>query len=123
MKTPDRGDERVRAGPPPAGQGGAAAAPQPPPASMPDRLGRLGRLVRKELLEILRDRRTIITLVLMPILLYPLLSLAFQQLAVANKMTPQEKMDLRVGFASNSQLEAQVFHDRMEQGTRHLPTP
>src|SRR5437773_4325974 len=88
-----------------------------------DALSRLGRLVRKELLEILRDRRTIITLVLMPILLYPLLSLAFQQLAVANKIAPKAKMDLKVGFASQAQLEAQVFHDRMEQGTRHLPAP
>ena len=33
----------------------------------------------KELREILRDRRTIVTLVLMPLLLYPLLSIAFQQ--------------------------------------------
>lgn len=44
------------------------------------RLARLGRLTLKELREILRDRRTIITLVLMPILLYPLLSIAFQKL-------------------------------------------
>ena len=40
---------------------------------------RVGRLARKELSEILRDRRTVITLVLMPLLLYPLLSFAFQQ--------------------------------------------
>lgn len=43
------------------------------------RLGRLWRLTLKELREILRDRRTILTLVLMPLLLYPLLSIAFQQ--------------------------------------------
>ena len=49
---------------------------QPPPAGrirwMPGQsLARVGRLARKELSEILRDRRTIITLVLMPLLLYP----------------------------------------------------
>src|SRR5436309_2228389 len=44
-----------------------------------ERLKRLGRLTLKELREILRDRRTIVTLVLMPLLLYPLLSIAFQQ--------------------------------------------
>ncbi len=44
-----------------------------------DGLARLGRLVRKELAEILRDRRTILTLVGMPILLYPLMTVAFQQ--------------------------------------------
>lgn len=42
-------------------------------------LGRLGRLVLKELREILRDRRTIITLVVMPLLIYPLLAVAFQR--------------------------------------------
>jgi ABC-2 type transport system permease protein/sodium transport system permease protein len=37
------------------------------------------RLTRKELAETLRDRRTIVTLVLMPILVYPLLSVIFRQ--------------------------------------------
>jgi sodium transport system permease protein len=40
------------------------------------------RMARKELREILRDRRTIFTLVLMPVLLYPLMSIAFNQYAV-----------------------------------------
>jgi ABC-2 type transport system permease protein/sodium transport system permease protein len=44
------------------------------------RVGRLGRLVRKELRETLRDRRTLLTLVLMPLLLYPLLALAVRPL-------------------------------------------
>src|SRR5262249_3154201 len=38
--------------------------------------GRLLRLTRKELREVLRDRRTLFTLVLMPLLLYPLLGVA-----------------------------------------------
>ena len=42
-------------------------------------LGRLRRLVVKELREILRDRRTIITLVVMPLLIYPLLAVVFQR--------------------------------------------
>lgn len=42
--------------------------------------GRLVRLCLKELREILRDRRTIITLVLMPLLVYPLLSILFNKL-------------------------------------------
>lgn len=40
---------------------------------------RLGRLARKELRETLRDRRTVITLVLMPLLVYPLISLSFNK--------------------------------------------
>ncbi|MFT7641257.1 MAG: sodium transport system permease protein [Pirellulaceae bacterium] len=42
-------------------------------------IGRLKRLCLKELREILRDRRTIVTLVLMPLLAYPLISIAFQR--------------------------------------------
>jgi ABC-2 type transport system permease protein/sodium transport system permease protein len=44
---------------------------------------RLTRLARKEVSEILRDRRTVITLVLMPLLLYPVMSLAFRQYFLA----------------------------------------
>jgi ABC-2 type transport system permease protein/sodium transport system permease protein len=65
-------------------------------------LGRLGRLVRKELNEILRDRRTIITLVLMPVLLYPLLSIAFQQFLLASQV-PDERPEYRIGFVSNEE--------------------
>jgi len=50
----------------------------PPPSGL-SRWRRLGRLTLKELRETLRDRRTIVTLILMPILVYPLLSIAFQQ--------------------------------------------
>ncbi len=42
-------------------------------------LARVGRLARKEMAEIFSDRRTIFTLVLMPMLLYPVLSFAFKQ--------------------------------------------
>lgn len=51
--------------------------------SLWERAGRLGRLTLKELREILRDRRTIATLVLMPLLLYPLLSVVFQRFLLA----------------------------------------
>ncbi len=43
------------------------------------RAGRLWRMYRKELRETLRDRRTMITLLLMPLLLYPILSLALNR--------------------------------------------
>jgi ABC-2 type transport system permease protein/sodium transport system permease protein len=75
------------------------------PAVLPvrwgDKLGRLGRLVRKELFEILRDRRTIITLVLMPLLLYPLLCLAFQQFFLAQQVGSTTKY--RLGFISQDE--------------------
>ncbi|HEV3142825.1 MAG TPA: ABC transporter permease subunit/CPBP intramembrane protease, partial [Gemmataceae bacterium] len=53
---------------------------------------RVGRLAQKELREILRDRRTIVTLFLMPILLYPLLAIGLRQyflLSVAPATTTQ----------------------------------
>lgn len=45
---------------------------------------RVVRLTRKELRETLRDRRTIITLILMPLLLYPLISVVFTQFMLLN---------------------------------------
>ncbi len=45
--------------------------------------GRIWRLCRKELQETLRDRRTVMTLVLMPILVYPLLSIVMQKLLLS----------------------------------------
>jgi ABC-2 type transport system permease protein/sodium transport system permease protein len=62
---------------------------------------RLLRLARKELSEILRDRRTVITLFLMPLLLYPLLSVAFRQYLLANQpAAPGEEKKLVLGPAS-----------------------
>jgi len=87
---------------------------------------RLGRLIRKELIEIIRDRRTIITLVLMPLLLYPLLSVAFQQFFLASSIDPNRPSVYRLGFESDR--EAHVFFQFMdfgkqiEIGQNKLPT-
>lgn len=69
-----------------------------------DGLARLLRLARKELSESLRDRRTVLTLLLMPALLYPILALAFQQLVLSNradKLPPQ----YRVAFRNKGEAE------------------
>ena len=55
-----------------------------------DSFGRLIRLCMKELREILRDRRTIVTLVLMPLLVYPLLSLTFQRFLLSSQETDKQ---------------------------------
>jgi ABC-2 type transport system permease protein/sodium transport system permease protein len=81
-------------------------------------LGRLARLTRKELSEILRDRRTIVTLVAMPLLLYPLLSVAFLQFAYLGKADSDREATPVCGFSSA--LEAQVFFARLRQGTAEL---
>ncbi|MFM7058970.1 MAG: ABC transporter permease subunit/CPBP intramembrane protease [Planctomycetota bacterium] len=56
-----------------------AAVPQPR-ASL---FRRLTRLARKELRESLRDRRTLATLVLMPLIVYPLLGMVIQKFAIS----------------------------------------
>jgi ABC-2 type transport system permease protein/sodium transport system permease protein len=66
-----------------------------------DRLRRLVRLTLKELREILRDRRTILTLVLMPLLLYPLMSVAFQQFFVSQLSTIKTP-HYKLGFENES---------------------
>ena len=48
---------------------------------------RIWRLCRKELRETLRDRRTILTLVLMPLLLYPLLGMTLQRFLLSANTT------------------------------------
>ena len=62
------------------------------------RLGRVLRLARKELTEILRDRRTILTLLVMPLLLYPLLTIGFGRFGV--EKAADEKTIYRLGFSS-----------------------
>ena len=61
--------------------------------------GRLQRLVQKELREILRDRRTIITLVVMPILIYPLLAIVFQRFLLTS-ISVNENIAFDIGVDS-----------------------
>lgn len=74
-----------------------------PPASK-DMLGRMRRLMVKELREILRDRRTIITLVLMPLLLYPLLGLAFRQFFLSSVATTPLSYTLGVATRQDAEF-------------------
>ena len=61
-----------------------AQSPESIPSGQRELFGRLRRLVLKELREILRDRRTIITLVVMPMLIYPLLAMVFQRFLITS---------------------------------------
>ncbi|MFL5342389.1 MAG: hypothetical protein ACJ8F7_19760, partial [Gemmataceae bacterium] len=61
------------------------------------------RMARKELREILRDRRTIFTLVLMPVLLYPILSIAFRQYFLTT-VAPATATEYRVAIATEAEL-------------------
>ncbi len=63
------------------------------------------RITFKELLEILRDRRTIITLVMMPLMLYPLLAIMFRQYFLASFAANQPKI---FRIATNQELSSAI---------------
>ncbi len=69
------------------------------------RSGRLRRMCVKELRETLRDRRTLFTLILMPLIVYPLLSMALQRfilLAANNTSTAENYL---VGVTNEADIE------------------
>lgn len=80
-------------------------------------LGRLLRLCRKELREVLRDRRTIITLIGMPLLVYPLLSLTFQKFLVSSSAADPAgaPIECLVGFGSEREAEFVQEYLRMAE--------
>lgn len=78
---------------------------------------RLSRLTLKELKETLRDRRTIVTLVLMPLLVYPLLSLGLRQFLLSSVQS-QGELTWLIGF--ESELERQQFRDLLEKGDKYV---
>uniref|UniRef100_A0A7C2K0S2 CPBP family intramembrane metalloprotease n=1 Tax=Schlesneria paludicola TaxID=360056 RepID=A0A7C2K0S2_9PLAN len=83
----------------------------------PPLAGRVLRLARKELQETLRDRRTIATLVLMPLLVYPLLGIVFQKFLVA-QFAAQTPLEYHIALES---YEAAIrFRDAFSQGNRLL---
>lgn len=102
--------------------------PEAPPAFSPstsdrqarrgaaaDWIGRQRRLTLKELRETLRDRRTIITLVLMPVLVYPLLGVAFQRFLVASVQTKDGgAARFRVGVESEN--DARLLQSHLSAG-------
>ncbi len=74
-----------------------------PTSSSTRRTPRWWRMALKELREILRDRRTTITLVAMPLLIYPLLGVTMQKLLIA-ELTSQPKVEYRVALTSENDL-------------------
>jgi sodium transport system permease protein len=80
-------------------------------------LARVMRLARKELRETLRDRRTIITLVVMPLLVYPILSLAFNQFLLSSF---QQSTQVRLRIATTNQDEWRLLMLLLTQGDQLL---
>jgi ABC-type Na+ efflux pump permease subunit/membrane protease YdiL (CAAX protease family) len=80
---------------------------------------RLSRLALKELRETLRDRRTIVTLILMPLLVYPTLSLVFKTFLLTNAgmFTPGEAIKFQIAYGGNAS-EQRVTNSLAELGRR-----
>jgi ABC-2 type transport system permease protein/sodium transport system permease protein len=76
-------------------------------------LGRWLRLSRKELREILRDRRTILTLLVMPLLLYPVLGLGFSYLYAAKELSGA-MAQYKIGF--ENEADGQQFRQLLARG-------
>jgi sodium transport system permease protein len=76
-------------------------------------LGRLGRLVLKELREIFRDRRTIVTLIVMPVLIYPLLALVFQRFLLTSLAPTTE---LHYSIAVETELDEKILSQQIKEG-------
>jgi sodium transport system permease protein len=78
---------------------------------------RVVRLTRKELRETLRDRRTIVTLVLMPLLLYPLISVVFKQFMV---LSAPANTNTVWRLAARNQQEYDELNARLQRGDAWL---
>jgi ABC-2 type transport system permease protein/sodium transport system permease protein len=65
--------------------------------------GRLWRLCQKELKETIRDRRTIVTLVLMPLLVYPLLSMGLNRFLLTSAGTGGPDPVYTIGLQSDAE--------------------
>ncbi len=84
----------------------------PPPRPSGRAPNPLPRIALKELRESLRDRRTTLTLVLMPLLVYPLLGVLFRNVLIATN--PAESGPVPAVFASDADWYA--FRDRIVAG-------
>lgn len=98
------------------------AAELAPPADIVPRdrrqlIGRLRRLVVKELREILRDRRTIITLVVMPLLIYPLLAVVFQRFLFTSLAIDA---DVAYMLGVDSDIAREIFSRQLQEGDAAL---
>ena len=79
--------------------------------------GRTWRLAVKELREILRDRRTVLTLVLMPLLVYPLLGVIMRK-GVLSNLSLMQKIEIHI--CTETDEETTLFADAMLHGEELL---
>lgn len=94
----------------------------PPQSQASAYLPRLMRLTLKELRETLRDRRTLMTLVLMPVLLYPLLTLAFQRFVLSTASNLQVEYVLGIESPHAEAIVTECFAMAFQERAQKLQT-
>lgn len=92
----------------PKAVGPAPAAPVTSTSRRSGRLTRIWRLATKELKETLRDRRTIVTLIAMPLIVYPILSIAFRTFLL-NNLGSATAENITYNFAVKTELSPDEF--------------
>ena len=80
--------------------------------------GRLLRLCQKELKETIRDRRTIVTLLLMPLLVYPIMSMALNRFLLSSG-----EIDEGFTVCVNSELESEILDQWLSNPNSAPPKP
>ncbi|HBV63781.1 MAG TPA: CPBP family intramembrane metalloprotease domain-containing protein [Rhodopirellula sp.] len=80
--------------------------------------GRLLRLCQKELKETIRDRRTIVTLLLMPLLVYPIMSMALNRFLLSSG-----GIDEGFTVCVNSELESEILDQWLSNPNSAPPKP
>lgn len=80
----------------------------------PESTSRTWRLARKELREILRDRRTVLTLVLMPLLVYPLLGVIMRK----GVLTNISLNNIKAHICFESTEAAEIFTAQIDMGNQ-----
>jgi len=78
---------------------------------MAESRSRLWRLCRKELRETLRDRRTILTLVMMPLMLYPLLGMTMQRFLLSTNVAAEPVFLVGVATEREGQFIRSLIED------------
>ena len=77
---------------------------------------RLFRVIRKELRETLRDRRTLVTLLLMPVIVYPLLGLVFHRFLIRYARTDKSPPTSNWVLGVESKEQMQMLHSALIRG-------
>ncbi|MFG0262581.1 MAG: ABC transporter permease subunit/CPBP intramembrane protease [Novipirellula sp. JB048] len=82
--------------------------------------GRISRLCQKELRETIRDRRTVMTLLIMPLLLYPLLSMALNRFLLTSGARPTNVFVVGVASEREGELLRSYLDDPQSQPPRSI---